>query len=126
MRDLNRRCFPQVSALVLMLIFAVSASADEPKEQAAGSNLTGEQIYRKQCIGCHGEAGKGSKKYKKSLTGDLSVGQLTKLIDETMPEENPDECVGEDARKVAEFIMRAFIRPQRRLATSRRAWRWCG
>ena len=100
-----------ILTLFTILIFAVPASADEPKEQGTGSTLTGEQIYRKQCIGCHGEAGKGSMKFKKSLTGDLSVGQLTKLIDETMPEENPDECVGEDARKVAEYIYESFYSP---------------
>ncbi len=97
-------------AIVAIVLAAVPAFADEPKV-AGQLNETGEQIYKRLCIECHGEAGKGSKKFKKALTGDLSVGQLTKLIDETMPEENPDLCVGEDARKVAEFIHESFYSP---------------
>ncbi|MFM7318866.1 MAG: DUF1592 domain-containing protein, partial [bacterium] len=97
-------------AIVAFLLAAMPAFAADPAATARPTE-TGEAIYKRLCLECHGEAGKGSKKFKKALTGDLSVGQLTKLIDETMPEENPDLCVGEDARKVAEFIHESFYSP---------------
>ncbi|MFM7130707.1 MAG: c-type cytochrome, partial [bacterium] len=97
-------------ATVAFLLAAMPAFAADPAATARPTE-TGEAIYKRLCLECHGEAGKGSKKFKKALTGDLSVGQLTKLIDETMPEENPDLCVGEEARKVAEFIHESFYSP---------------
>ena len=36
------------------------------------------------------------------------MGQLTKLIGKTMPEDDPGTCVGDDAKKVAAFIYDAF------------------
>ena len=83
------------------------AQAQEIKDLKADTK-TGEQIYKAQCVSCHGVSGEGSKKFKKALTGDLSVGQLTKLIDETMPEDDPEKCVADDARKVAEYIHESF------------------
>lgn len=98
-----------LTALCVLLTHTAQAQ-EKPAAQASAKATvkTGEQIYKELCIGCHGPAGEGTKKYKKALTGDLSVNQLAKLIDETMPEENPDLCVGEDARKVAEYINEAF------------------
>ena len=37
------------------------------------ADRTGEQIYRAQCVKCHGAAGEGTKKYDASLTGDWSL-----------------------------------------------------
>ena len=69
----------------------------------------GEQIYRAACISCHGEGGVGVvENYPDPLIGDATTGQLTKLIAETMPEEDPDSCVGEDASAVAAYIHHAF------------------
>ncbi|MFM1802264.1 MAG: hypothetical protein RJA81_1616, partial [Planctomycetota bacterium] len=84
--------------------------AEEPVQDQAGKETatTGETIYRQKCLSCHGVNGEGTKSYKKALVGDLSVGQLTELIDETMPEEDPDLCVAEDARKVSEYIYETF------------------
>jgi hypothetical protein len=41
------------------------------------------------------------------------VHSLAKLIDKTMPEDEPEKCVGEDARKVAAYIYDAFYSPWR-------------
>lgn len=100
-----------ITLTILCFLMVLNAQAQEkPAAQvnAKATAKTGEQIYKELCIGCHGPAGEGTKKYKKALTGDLSVNQLAKLVDETMPEENPELCVGEDARKVAEYINDAF------------------
>ena len=67
---------------------------------------TGQQIYRELCASCHGMAGEGTKDQPKVLAGDLSIEQLTKVIDKTMPEGEPEKCVGEDAKKIAEKIKR--------------------
>lgn len=77
------------------------ASADEP--------TTGDQIYARQCARCHGAAGEGVKQeYAKALAGDRPLDDLAKLISDTMPEDHPETCVGEDAAKVAAYIYDAF------------------
>ncbi|WP_435011688.1 DUF1592 domain-containing protein [Tundrisphaera lichenicola] len=73
-----------------------------------GEEKTGEQIYQSLCLSCHGANGEGSKEYSRELTGDRSIEQLTKLIDRTMPEDDPELCVGPDARKAAIYIYNAF------------------
>lgn len=73
---------------------------------------TGEQIYKTMCASCHGAKGEGDNKhYPQPLTGDRSVLELTEYIDRTMPEKEPEKCVGEDARRVAEYIHGAFYSP---------------
>ena len=98
------------NGLVIVAVFLIAGNTAQSQviKDLKADSKTGEQIYKQQCLSCHGAAGEGSKKFKKSLTGDLSVGQLTKLIDETMPEDDPDKCVGEDARRVAEYIHESF------------------
>jgi hypothetical protein len=71
-------------------------------------SLTGEQIYRKQCASCHGDRGEGSKTYGQPLVGDKSVGQLTRIISKTMPDDDPGTCTGENAAKVAAYIYDSF------------------
>lgn len=69
----------------------------------------GQSIYTKHCLSCHGEGGRGkTENYEDKLVGDASIGELTEVIANTMPEEDPDLCVGEDARAVAEFIHASF------------------
>src|SRR5690606_26120469 len=42
------------------------------------------------------------------------IQSLARLIDRTMPEEDPDQCKGEDAQLVAEYIFHAFYSPEAR------------
>lgn len=104
------RAFPLVLFGTFICGICAARADDNPEVLvgAAEKSVTGESIYRAKCQSCHGPAGEGTKKYKKALTGDLSVGQLSQLIDETMPEEDPDQCVGEEATKVADYIYNAF------------------
>ena len=78
---------------------------------AIAAERTGEQIYRETCASCHGMAGEGTKDQPKVLAGDLSIEQLAKVIDKTMPEGEPEKCVGDDAKKVAAYIHEAFYSP---------------
>ena len=49
-----------------------------------------------------------------ALYGDRSVASLARLIEKTMPEEDPDHCVGDDAKAVAQYIYDAFYSPAAR------------
>ena len=83
----------------MLLLSCAATGADKP---------SGEQIYQKQCVRCHGVDGAGTKEYAEPLVGDRSVAQLSKYIAKTMPEDKPGTCVGDDADKVAAYIHEAF------------------
>ena len=69
----------------------------------------GQQVYATKCATCHGPAGQGNPDhFADPLQGDLSLKELTKLIVETMPEEDPDECVGEEAASVARHVFENY------------------
>ncbi len=85
----------------------------------------GQRIYSEQCASCHGEKGEGvTGSYPEALIGDATISELTKTIDETMPEGDASACVGEDARAVAHYIHQAFYSEsaQRRLAPPKSAF----
>ncbi len=76
----------------------------------------GEKVYRAQCAECHGDRGQGVESaFAKPLQGDASAGELTKVIVETMPEEDPDACIAEDAAAVAYYVHYAFYSPAAQL-----------
>jgi mono/diheme cytochrome c family protein len=96
--------------LVVALAGQIAPADDKP---------TGEQIYAQQCARCHGAAGEGVKdEYAKPLVGDRPLDDLARLIGETMPEDHPEACVGEDAARVARYVYDAFYS---REAQARRA-----
>jgi mono/diheme cytochrome c family protein len=97
-----------MASLALFLICLCGAR----NNASAAEQASGEQLYRRQCAKCHGAAGEGVKnEYDKPLLGDRSVAELAKLIEKTMPEDAPGDCVGEDARRVAEYMHAAFYSP---------------
>ena len=83
--------------LLALLSLTLGALADD-----------GEQVYRRQCVRCHGPAGEGTPESPRALVGDRSVAQLSRLIAETMPEDDPGTCTGPDADRVAAYIHDAF------------------
>lgn len=86
-------------SLAILLISASVAAADR----------TGEQIYNQQCAACHGGSGQGVPDvYPHPLAGNRPLSGLTKYIIEKMPEDAAEECVGEDAKKVAAYVYDAF------------------
>ncbi len=72
---------------------------------------TGEQLYAEHCVRCHGKDGQGAKKTIAPLAGEKSVTQLAKVIDDTMPEGNPDKLNAAESALVAEYIHGAFYSP---------------
>src|SRR5262245_7403405 len=92
-------------AVVLVVITVVTTAplSAEPRRK------TGQEIYRKLCVECHGRNGEGVKgKYDGPLQGDWSIERLTRVIDRTMPDGAPEKCVGEDSAAVARYIHDAF------------------
>ena len=96
----------------LLVIPAVIVTFHAARLPAAADGPTGEQIYKTLCATCHGATGQGDNKhYPQPLAGDRSVRELAEYINKTMPEKEPEKCVGEEARKVAEYIHGAFYSP---------------
>lgn len=78
----------------------------------AAAPRSGKEIYATLCARCHGPNGEGTEEhYPERLAGQLSLGELTKLIDETMPAKEPHKCTGEDAALVAQYIYETFYSP---------------
>ncbi len=78
-------------------------------EDSASIQKQGLAIYEKLCLECHGAKGEGVKgKADEPLVGNRSLDSLAKRIERTMPEDEPDLCVGEEARAVAAYIYEAF------------------
>jgi mono/diheme cytochrome c family protein len=87
---------------------SVAAAGDESR--------SGEQVYQSFCVKCHGAVGEGVKdKHADPLIGDKSVLELARLIEKTMPEDDPGKCVGDDAQKVAAYIYDTFYSPAARM-----------
>ena len=87
--------------LVAGALSGSSAAASDADSAAA--------IYQQQCATCHGADGQGAEgAYGQPLAGDQSVAALAQLIERTMPQGEPELCVGEEAREVAAFVHREF------------------
>lgn len=108
----------QIKTHVLILIFSIGFLFVESVQ----GDDQGAKIYRAQCAACHGENGQGTAEhYPEPLRGDLALSQLENLIVKTMPEEHPDNCVGDEAKLVAAFVYDRFYssEAQRKLNQSR-------
>src|SRR5258706_9661730 len=76
----------------------------------------GREVFRQQCVKCHGRNGEGVKgKYDSALHGDWSLEKLTRYIDKNMPDDAPETCVGPQAAAVARYIYDAFYSREARL-----------
>lgn len=90
-------------------MLALAILLTKPTLPVTAADDLGAVIYREQCASCHGADGQGTPDaYKSPLAGEHSIAALTRLIDRTMPEGAPEECVGAEARAVAEYIHREF------------------
>jgi cytochrome c553 len=92
------------TGLLVLGLFAAPAAA-------TADDRTGQQIYKEMCARCHGANGEGTKKYAHALTGDKPLAQLAKIIDETMPDDDPDQLDAAGSHKVAAYIYDAFYSP---------------
>lgn len=100
----------------LTFLFLISTLAALRAQEIDLANHPGKAIYEKQCIECHAEKGEGALDVDVDpLTGNRSIESLAGRIERTMPEDNEDDCVGEEARLVAEYIYHAFYSPEAQL-----------
>ena len=95
------------------LLFAVPTVAEES---------LGARVFSEKCADCHGEAGQGTDYYGVPLAGDLPVRELARVISETMPEDDAESCVGDEAVAVAKHVYDSFYSPlaQARIRPARR------
>ena len=103
---------PHTTLLRFLGVFftTLGLAVNAPAESDATAN--GRRIYEEHCASCHGANGAGvADRHPDPLTGDRSLQDLTDVIIETMPEEEPEQVVGNDARAVAEYIHEAFYSP---------------
>ncbi len=94
------------------LLVTTAAALLHGTATAADRDHPGAIIYQDLCANCHGAQGEGVPgKYDEPLIGDRTLESLARKIERTMPEEDPDTCVGEDARQVTAYIYDAFYSP---------------
>ena len=75
----------------------------------------GKRIYQKQCAHCHGMQGEGVVGVNENpLYGNKQLSELIQVIVETMPEDKPNTCKGENAVAVGRYIFETFYTPEAR------------
>ncbi|MBX3745718.1 MAG: DUF1592 domain-containing protein [Verrucomicrobiae bacterium] len=105
----KRPILPSPPVLALLLAFLAPLAA------AADPLALGRRLYLDRCASCHGSDAQGVPgKYDRPLEGDESLSRLTRIIDRTMPDDDPDACVGEDAAAVALYLFESFYSPEAR------------
>lgn len=98
--------FPVTRTFAIFLTFAVIFWA-VPRGWA--EPIDAAKVFQQKCASCHGANGQGTADgYKKPLGGKYSLDELIELIDTTMPLKDPQQCVGEEARLVAEYVYHRF------------------
>jgi mono/diheme cytochrome c family protein len=112
---MNRIIFAFILLVALMastfmsLSSAVANPVASKDSETDATHQIGQKIFSTKCASCHGSDGQGVEKfYPDPLVGDASIGELTAIIAETMPEEDPDACVGTEAEAVASFMHHQF------------------
>ena len=103
---------PHMRFQIYLYVFSASVAVQSAVAGSSfdeGLHAKGAAIYISQCASCHGEKGEGGTKlYPEPLAGDASRKELAKLISDTMPEDDPETCVGADAEAVAAYVFDQF------------------
>ncbi|MCA8990623.1 MAG: DUF1592 domain-containing protein [Planctomycetaceae bacterium] len=93
--------------VLAILLFLTAANVGWSEEPHPGAKM-----YQSLCANCHGKQGEGTIEHAPDpLVGDRSLRELTEYISESMPEDDPAQCEGEDAARVASYIFDAFYSP---------------
>lgn len=95
-------------AVAIWLGAPVCAGAESPPPDGA-------ELFAQKCAECHGAEGQGTDYYRPSLAGDLPVRELARVVSDTMPEGDPESCVGAEAEAVARHAYEAFYSPRAQL-----------
>jgi mono/diheme cytochrome c family protein len=90
-------------------------AAPKTDDGASTEKVTGQEIYKFLCASCHGASGEGvAEKHDEPLYGDRSIAALTKIIVETMPEDDPGILTDEQAKDVAQYMHETFYTAEAR------------
>lgn len=108
--------------LPLRFLVGMLACAAGQATCESGEAFDGAALFADQCADCHGSAGQGTELRRQALAGDLPVKELARVIAETMPEGDPESCVGAEAEAIARHAHKAFYSPlaQARIRPPRR------
>ncbi len=105
-------CIQKHPSLYSLLWYSLLWLAFWSPASLAAEPRSGEAIYKNLCANCHGAQGAGTVEHAPDpLFGDRSLNELATYISESMPEDDPAQCVGEEAEKVAAYIYDAFYSP---------------
>ncbi len=107
----SRRPHPRLIRIGAVAAFLMAVSLLVLVSPTFAADLTGDAIYKQECARCHGPAGGGTKKAARPLVGDKSLPQLSRLIQRTMPDDDPGGLSEADAGKVAAYVNDAFYSP---------------
>ena len=92
----------RLSGFILLIALVLQAGAKD-----------GKAIYTEHCASCHGDKGQGvADEYDEALVGKKSIASLTKYIHRSMPEDDEDAVIDDDARAVSEYMFHAFYSPE--------------
>jgi len=105
------RCRRLTSASLILSSLWLLCGPLSAADPGSPPTLDGAAIFQAKCAQCHGAAGEGTKDYPISLTGDKSIHELAKVIDETMPEGEPELVSREESEALAAYIHDAFYSP---------------
>ena len=90
---------------IALLSLALPLSAEPDAKGAA--------IYEKQCMECHGQDGQGvAEEHDEPLAGTRPFEKLVRYVHRTMPEDEAEKCVDEEAQLVAHYIWEEFYSPE--------------
>lgn len=99
----------RASSLALIVCsFACAVSSWAAADDLSVGLSVGKAVYQTHCVSCHGENGQGTDNYNEPLAGDLSITELATVIDQTMPEGEPELCSAEESAAVAAYIHQTF------------------
>ena len=84
--------------VLLVLVLAVTGATAPEAQRPAGAVQVGIDVWRQRGF--------------EPLAGKRSLAELVKLITETMPDEKPERCAGEEAEAVALYVFNEFYTPR--------------
>ncbi len=106
---------PVALVFAVLNLFSISQVTAQESAITTGLNLAmerGRAVYEEKCISCHGLNGMGTAEAPSPIFGDRPTSDLADLITRTMPEGSPEDCAGDDARAVAEWMQQTFYSPE--------------
>ena len=98
--------------LFLSAIGTCPATAEDQQVGTSNAMELGRRIYEEKCIRCHGANGTGTAEAPAPIFGDRPTSDLADLVARTMPEDAVGDCVGDEARAVAEWMQASFYSPE--------------